>query len=328
LIPNTGSHLLITGGLGYVGGRVAAHLAAAAPDASIRLMTHRNHAQAPVWAQGMDVVRADVREPETLRPALDGIDTVVHLAAVDEIVSQRDPDIALEVNGRGTHHLLKACHEIGVKRFIYLSTFHVYGPEVVQPITEQSATRPIHPYSITHRLAEDFVNWYRQSFGLETLILRLSNGYGYPADSLVQRWTLVFNDLCMQAIQNGEIVLRSAGTQHRDFISLTDVGRAVQHFLDLGYDEWRDGLFNLGGDCSMSILDVATMVAAEFSQRYGTEIPITVGESSGVQNDSPVFFNVDKMKQTGFSLTGNMSEEVAGTLELCRELHSNSDQAS
>jgi UDP-glucose 4-epimerase len=327
-MSNSGSHLLITGGLGYVGGRLATYLADSALDISIRLMTRRDSNQAPVWAQDMDLVKADILEPESLESALEGIDTVIHLASVNENESLHDPGLALQVNGIGTLRLLQACHSLGIKRFIYISTFHVYGPWVAQPITEESPTRPVHPYAIAHRLAEDFVNWYRHSYGMETLILRLSNGFGYPADSSVQKWYLVFNDLCMQAVQNGEIVLRSTGTQQRAFISLTDVGRAIHHFLELGTDGWQDGLFNLGGDYSMSILDVAKRVAAEFSQRFGTEIPITVGESNGVQNDDLVVFNVEKTKQTGFSLIGNMSEEVAGILDLCREIHSKSGQAS
>jgi len=321
LISNCGNRLLITGGVGYVGGRLATHLANANPDASIRLMTRRDPSQLPTWSQGMDRVKANVMKPQSLEIALDGIDTVIHLAAIDEIESINDPDAALEVNGRGTHNLLKACRTQGVKRFIYLSTFHVYGPGAPQPISEKTTTRPVHPYAITHRLAEDFVHWYRHSYGLETLILRLSNGFGYPADPLVKRWSLVFNDLCRQAIQNGEIVLRSAGVQHRDFISLTDVARAIHHFLTLDNDGWQDGLFNLGGECSMSILDVARRVSAECFQRFGTDIPITVGESHGFQDDTPVSFDVGKIKQTGFSLAGNMSEEVIRTLELCRGLH-------
>ncbi len=321
-------NVLITGGLGYLGGRIATHLASVAPEISLRLMTRRSEDRIPEWAKQFEIGRADLVSPSSLKALVSGIDTVIHLAAVDEVESLRNPELALKVNGNGTYSLLQACHAQGVARFIYLSTFHVYGPKAGSPITEETPTRPVHPYAITHRLAEDLVNWRQHSYGLQTLVLRLSNGYGYPADPLVQRWTLVFNDLCKQAIQNGEIRLRSQGTQHRDFISLTDVGRAIQHFLALAGDEWRDGLFNLGGECSMSILQVAQRVAAEYSQRFGKEIPIILGGAEEAQTAAPVRFSIDKLKRTGFSLAGNMSEEVAGTLELCRALPQPSRQAS
>lgn len=313
-------NILITGGLGYLGGRIAAHLTNASPEISLRLMTRPDRERIPRWAVGLDLVRADLRDQASLEPALDGIDTVIHLAAVDEIESQKDPGLALEVNGRGTHRLLEACREQGVARFIYLSTFHVYGPRVPQPITEESPTRPVHPYAITHRLAEDYVNWFNHSHGLETAILRLSNGYGFPADLQVQRWTLVFNDLAKQAVQNGEIKLRSRGGQHRDFVSLTDIARGVRHFLDLPSGGWEDGLFNFGGECSMSIFEVAQRVAAEHLRHTGNEVPVILGEAEDPSSAGPVAFSIDKLKRTGFELSGNMSEEILGTLELCGQL--------
>ena len=312
--------ILITGALGYLGGRITSHLVANSPESSLRLMTRPDRKNLPDWVAGLDVVRADLHDQASLQIAVDGIDTVVHLAAMNEIDSQKDPDMAVNVNGLGTQQLLTACREKGVRRFIYLSTFHVYGPGASQPITEQSPTRPIHPYAFSHRLAEDYVNWSQFTHGMETLILRLSNGYGYPADSQVNRWTLVFNDLATQAVQKGEITLRSSGTQHRDFISLTDVARGIQHFLDLPSSGWGDGLFNLGGECSMSIKDVAEQVAAEYVKYSGKAIPVTFGEDDGSSSAEPVLFSVDKLKKTGFHLTDNMSEEIIRTFQLSESM--------
>lgn len=312
--------ILITGALGYVGGRVATHLARSTSHREMRLMTSRANIVLPPWAKSFEVVRANLRDENSLRPALDGVDTVIHLAAVDEIVSARDPDLALEINGKGTHRLLQACLAEGVKRFIYMSTFHVYGLGPGQAITEDSPTRPVHPYAITHRLAEDFVNWYRYSHGIDTLILRLSNGYGYPTDPCVQRWTLVFNDLCKQAVENGEIRLRSSGAQHRDFIALADVASAIEHFLGLPSQQWDDGLFNLGGDCSMSIYEVAQRVSREFLSCYGKEVPVVTGEDGGGQDASPVIYSIEKLKKSGFVLAGSMAEEIQGTLDLCHQM--------
>ena len=312
--------MLITGALGYLGGRIATHLASVDQATSIRLMTRRSEDRIPQWAREFEIVNADMLSPSSLETATAGIDTVIHLASVDEVKSIQDPELALNVNGSGTHSLLKACHAQGVARFVYLSTFHVYGPGAVSPITEETPTKPVHPYAITHRLAEDFVNWYRHSYGMQTLILRLSNGYGFPADSLVQRWTLVFNDVCRQAVQNGEIRLRSKGSQHRDFVSIADLSRAVVHLLDLPSQEWKDGLFNVGGECSLSILEVAEKIALEYLQEYGNEIPIVIGEADESQSAGPIVFSIDKLKQTGFSLADNMAHEIRETFKICEQL--------
>jgi UDP-glucose 4-epimerase len=316
----TNKHILITGGLGYVGGRLATHLAIATPEHTLRLTTRRNGDRVPAWAKDLDVVQADVLDQESLDSALSGIDTVIHLAAANEIESARDPDLALDVNGKGTHRLLEACKNHDVTRLIYFSTFHVYGPTAPQLITEETPTRPIHPYAITHRLAEDFINWYNFRDGLSTAIVRLSNGYGYPADPGVDRWSLVFNDLCLQAVKDGKLTLRTKGGQTRDFVSLSDVGHGVQHLMDLPADRLGDGLFNLGGDCTLSILDVAERIASEFSNCYGREVPVILGEAEDQNIGAPVQFSVEKLKATGFSLVGDMSREIQKSFSLCEQL--------
>jgi len=315
----TKERVLITGGLGYVGGRVVSRLLASPDRFDVCIATHRPLDQAPDWAASLNLVQADVSDSESLEAALEGTETVIHLAAVNEIVSANHPGLALRVNGEGTFRLLQACKAASVQRFMYFSTFHVYGPSAPQTIIEDTPTRPVHPYAFTHRLAEDYVNWFRHTGDLETVVLRLSNGYGYPMDASVDRWSLVFNDLCYQAVANGEIVLRSPGTQHRDFIALSDAASAVEHLLELASGGWDDGLFNLGGECSLSILQVAQKVAEEFSRTYSREIRVSAAEPDGLVSDKPVFFSIDKLKATGFQPGGEMAGELNGTFVVCEQ---------
>lgn len=303
-----------------MGGRIALHLAEHCSEIQLRLTTRRGPGRVPDWAGSMEVVQADVLEPTSLDSAVEGMDAVIHLAAVDEIVSAQTPLLALDVNVKGTYFLLESCRRAGVKQFIYFSTFHVYGPWARNPIKETTPTRPVNPYAFTHRAAEDLVNWYRHAFGFETLILRLSNGYGYPADPFVNQWSRVCNDLCRQAVENQELVLNSSGRQERDFIALSDVGEAVRHLITIGPQSWQDGLFNLGGGNSLSIRQVAEIVATEYQKRYGQEIPITFGSDSPGTEKESVEFDIGKLKNTGFRPAGAIGEEVQGTLALCEKL--------
>jgi UDP-glucose 4-epimerase len=286
----------------------------------MRLLTRHSLKEIPTWAQGLEVAQGDVARPDTLLPVLRDTNTIIHLAALNEVDSQRNPRLALEVNGGGTENLLAAAQAAGVRRFIYFSTFHVYGPWATGLITEETPTRPVHPYAITHRLAEDFVNRRRHLNQMQTLILRLSNGYGYPMDSSVDRWTLVFNDLCRQAIMNGRIALRSSGKQQRDFIALGDVARAVEFFLHQPHDSWQDGLFNLGSGRSLSILQAAELIADEFERRYGRKAGIEVGPDDAASSLSEVRYGIGKLLATGFMPRDEMSAEIQGTFEICEGL--------
>ena len=310
-------NILITGGFGYVGGRITRYLGEAQGAAALRVLTRRGPDRIPGWAKAIEVVRGDLRDGAALATAVAGIHTVIHLAASDEVVSGKDPDEALEVTGRGTYRLLQAAREAGVRRFLYFSTFHVYGPWVRGRITEETATRPVHPYAITHRLAEDYVNWFRHEQGIETLILRLSNAIGWPADPLVDRWTLVFNDLCRQAVLSGHLRLRSDGSQVRDFITLTDVARAVEHCLDLS--DWGDGLFNLGSGQSLTVLQLAEAIAAAYAESRGKRLRIERGPGRPGESTSAFEFCIEKLLATGFVLRGSFLEETIGTFALIEQ---------
>ena len=308
--------LLITGGLGYVGGRIANYLKKESPI-SIRIMTHRGKDNPPDWAKTFEICHGDMENTDTLLSAVQDVDAVIHLAALNELESQDNHVKALSVNGIGTSRLLEACLSTQVKQFIYFSTFHVYGPSSTQPISENSPTRPVHPYAFTHRIAEDYVNWYSRTSDINTLILRLSNGYGYPMTPDVNRWSLVFNDLCNQAISQKMISLRSSGRQHRDFISLNNVARAVEHFLFAENVNWYDGLFNLGGNCSLAISEVANIISQEYMAIFGMELPIKLGAPDSYETSDEVSYNIDKLLKTGFRLIDNLREEIHRTFDIC-----------
>ena len=315
-------NILITGGLGYVGGRVANYLKEKEPHAHILLTTRSRNRKLPQWTEKFTILEMDILDESSIFNCLmdKGIDIIIHLAALNETDSMKDPTLALEVNTKGTYTLLDLAYKTGIKNFIYFSTFHVYGDALESVITEKTPTRPFHPYAITHRAAEDFVNYFKHYCGMKTLIFRLSNGYGYPMHKEVNRWTLVFNDLSKQAVTGGKILLKSSGKQYRDFISLHDVARAVHHFIFVATDRWGDGLYNLGGNCSISILEVAQKVAEVYRLKYKKEIKLKAKQDdTNLIISKSVKYDIKKLVGTGFNLKGDMIYEIERTMELCKE---------
>ena len=309
--------ILITGGLGYLGGRIADSLKRNHPNSTIILGTSRKNSKIPDWAKPFQIVQLNLLDKASIEKAVSNdIHVIIHLAALNEHDSFNDIEYAWQVNALGTQSLLSVASQKQLSKFVYFSTFHVYG-NYEGKITEDTPTRPHQPYAATHRAAEDMVSFFQHYKGMNTLTLRLSNGFGYPMDSGVNRWTLVFNDLCRQAMTSGKMVLKSSGKQHRDFIPLHDVAAAVNHFLFAIPDKWEDGLFNLGGDGSISIEDVANKIAKVHESKYGKSIPVEIlGKDKG-EIHRPVQFNIDKLKKSGFNLTGSMEKEIEQTLSIC-----------
>ena len=306
---------MLTGGFGYLGGRIALDAARQA-SWQVRLGSRRI-LSSPSWLPEAETVPLDLSRSGTFDGALKQVHTVVHLAALNEVESLKFPEKALEVNALGTLRFLNAAIQRKVERFIYISTAHVYGAPLAGHITEISLPRPSHPYAITHHAAEEFVLAARDKGNIQGIVLRLSNGFGAAAHSGVDRWMLVVNALCMQAVRDKKLVLNTSGIQQRDFITLHDVGRVVSHFLELPHQKCSDGLFNVGGECPMSVLAIAERIIKCSREALGYEPDLVRPQPGPGESALDLHYDTSKLKQTGFVLKGSMDEEIKQTLKMC-----------
>lgn len=310
--------ILLTGGLGYIGGRVAEWLVKN-PD-YLLTVTSRDpeNADLPEWLSKHQCKKLDVLNDDDIKGVCAESEVIIHFAALNEIDSALDPESALIVNTLGTLKLVKAAEAYGVKRFIYFSTAHIYRSPLEGQISETTLPRPVHPYAITHRSAEDFVLSVNFGKKMKGIVLRLSNSIGAPLNPKVNRWSLVGNDLCRQAITKHEIRLKSSGLQKRDFISLHDVARATEHMIQLPDDSIGEGIFNIGGENSLSIYDLALKIQAKCTLRFHFTPPIIRPEPSSGETVGTLGYSIGRLKSTGFSLTGDLDQEIEETLRFCQ----------
>lgn len=314
--------VLVTGALGYLGGRILRSLLDAGGkfEPVVGTLVSVSEIEMLKISEKLEARVVDVTRPiDELAAALKGIDSVVHLGALNEIQCAADPRQAMMVNCLGTHNLVDAAVKSGVQDFLFFSTAHVYGSPLVGVIEETRACRPVHPYAYSKRAAEDYVFSARDKGSINGIVVRLSNGMGAPLHSAIDRWVLVVNDLCRQAIECGKLTLKSSGKQQRNFIPIKDIGIAVNHLLSIPKTATLDGLFNLGGRENLSVMEIAEMVASEGKKILGIEIPIICGAPDANQNFVPLDYRSEKIRQTGLNLTGTVREAVAETLLFCRE---------
>ncbi|MDD5560598.1 MAG: SDR family oxidoreductase [Candidatus Omnitrophica bacterium] len=317
--------ILITGGLGYLGGRAALAFSKN-PDYSLRLGAHSTDDRSyPRWVRdnSLDVVKIDVSSKKTLNSACKGVDFVIHLASLNEVDSFADPQKAFLINTLGTLNLIEAAQNAGVKRIIYLSTIHVYGAPLSGTITEETVPCPRHAYAVTHRAAEDFVVAAGFERKLPGIILRPANGFGVPADPFINRWKLIVNDLCRQAVTTQKLILNSSGLQSRNFITLTDIIRAIEYTLFIPMDKCSNGIFNVGEAKSTSVFELAEIIAGRCKEILGFIPPIKRQQAQKNEVMQKLDYRSDKLKATGFSLLSNFNEEIDATLRFCKKYFKN-----
>jgi UDP-glucose 4-epimerase len=311
--------ILLTGGFGNIGGRLTDDLIAHG-EVDIRLAS-RTIQHPPSWAPSADVVRLDLLDESTISAAVAGVSSIYHLAALNDFECAANPELAHNVNVRGTELLLSAAIAAGVERIVYMSTIHVYGSPLSGQISESTQTQPTHPYGVTHLLAERLITDAHQKGLIEGVVVRSANGFGVPMNPDVKIWQILVNDLCKQAIEFGALRLNSDGTQMRNFVTLTDLCAALRHVHHLPKTALGDGVFNVGSKQSVTVLEMASLIVERCTHVLGFTPTLTLGPppEKPMQLD-PLVFDCTKIQKTGFSAATPASIEIDGLLAMCKKV--------
>ena len=310
-------NILITGGFGFVGGRVARYLQQIGHHI---ILGSRNVCDQPAWLPQAEVAQTDWSDASVLEQACSGVDVVIQAAGMNAQDCLADPVAALEFNGVATARLHKVASRAGVNRFIYLSTAHVYASPLIGTISEDTCPRNLHPYASSHLAGENVVlGGKRQQGKVESVVLRLSNAFGAPAHAETNCWMLLVNDLCRQAVCNRHLIIRSAGLQRRDFVTLQDVGSAIAHVIVLDTEQIKDGVFNVGGAWAPRIGDMLDLVQARCLAVLGFAPDVTRPKPGDGEITAELEFRIDRLLASGFELSKSAVAEIDETLLFCRD---------
>jgi len=203
------------------------------------------------------VHRQDIRTPITLDSWLKGVDIVVHCAAQVSVENSiKDPLADMDTNIRGTVCMLQACKEMGVSKFVYISTAAVYGDPLHVPIAESHPRQPKSFYGVSKASAEDYVRVFTETKGLDHIIIRPFNFYSRRADPK-SPYSGVITKFVQMALSNKPLTVEGDGLQTRDFIHASDVAGLVSKAAS---SDVKNETFNCGSGKGTSINDLAKAV--------------------------------------------------------------------
>lgn len=304
----------ITGASGYIGGKLIDKLATK-PNYDI-LALSRTKIIAP---SNITTGLLDLLQPSSMDQHFEGIDTIVHLAGLNEADCEKFPFEAKKLKGSATLELIEYAISNNVNRIIYLSTSKIFGSNPVGKIDEKSPPRPENHYAIAHKLAEDYLVAGSLNGKIENIILRLSNSFGPPFSPKTNAWSIIGNDLCRQAIINGCIELQSPGLAWRNFISIDDVTAAIQHSINLPSSKILDGIFHIGGSGSLQIIELAKLISHRAKKLYDINVEITYPKSKQTKKPEYVDWRIDKIKNTGWAPKSDLFDTIDATLKYCEK---------
>jgi UDP-glucose 4-epimerase len=291
--------VLITGGLGYLGGRIAKYFSD--KDYAVILATRKPENKIPNnIPYNAKVMQLDYNSDEQLNEAVKGIDTLIHLAGPNIHSSSYDPDNIIRYHVKLTERLLWAAKSNNLKKFIYLSTIHVYGKNLKNLVTEDTKPIPVHPFAKAHLAAEKILA--SQDDNVSVKIIRCSNSFGIPYFENEKCWKLLVNDLCKSAFHNGRVVINSSGEDYRDFIAAEDVVQAIHYLLELNDEKGIYDIYNLGSSRTTRIIDIAKKIQKMLKDGFDYDCPIIKNKPSK-EMDKPKHFilSTEKIKRLGFT---------------------------
>jgi nucleoside-diphosphate-sugar epimerase len=244
--------ILVTGGAGFIGSHVVDALLKRGDEVVVLdnfTTGSKSNLQNHFGKSGFRLVEGDIRDQKKTRETLEGVDAIIHEAAVTSVpFSIQNPEVTRDVNLEGTLNLLRLALERGAKRFIFASSCAVYGKQKKLPIVEDALPNPLSPYADFKLAAEEqCLKFYREN-GLETVVLRYFNVYG-PRQSGGE-YAGVMVKFKERLLQNQPPIIYGNGKQTRDFIHVQDVVKAT--LLAVERDVVGE-IFNIGSGKAISI---------------------------------------------------------------------------
>jgi UDP-glucose 4-epimerase len=307
--------ILVTGGSGFLGGRLANTMIASGHE----VLISGRHLNKPVsWLPEAQIRSIDWDDQDCLTSACCDVDIVIHAAGTNARDCEIDPIGALNFNGVATTRLVQASIVAGVKRFIYLSTAHVYDEQIRGVVNEACCPNNIHPYATSKLAGEKAVLWADRSNGFNGVVLRVSNVFGAPMHKDVNFWSLLIPNLCRQVVEIGKINLFSNAQSHRDFMSASSFCKTVLHISEIDSVSLGPKVINVGSGVTRSLLEVASAVRDRSFHVLGIRPEIEFDKSCK-DSSSSYSFSTASLNALGiFNSDLNFEGEIDNLLIFCK----------
>ncbi|MCH4823785.1 SDR family oxidoreductase [Gramella lutea] len=268
------SRILVTGGAGFIGSNLCEKLI----DLGAKVTCldnfatgHRKNLEAFENNPRFQLIEGDIRDLETCRKAANGIDYILHEAALGSVPrSLKDPITSNEVNVSGFLNMLVAAKESGVKRFVYAASSSTYGDSENLPKVEDKIGKPLSPYAITKYVNELYADIFKDAYNLDTIGLRYFNVFGRKQDPN-GAYAAVIPKFVMQFMKHESPVINGDGTYSRDFTYIDNV--VQMNLLAISSDNPKalNEVYNTAVGDRTNLLELTQLLKKHLSE-YDSEI--------------------------------------------------------
>lgn len=268
------SKLLITGGAGFIGSNLAETFLEEGHDVTCldNFSTgFRENTEPFLSNPRYTLIEGDIRDLETCRRACDGIDYVLHQAALGSVPrSINDPATTNSVNISGFLNILLAARDAGVKRTVYAASSSTYGDSKEIPKVEDRIGRPLSPYAVTKLVNELYADVFAKTYDMQLIGLRYFNVFG-PRQNPFGAYAAVIPRFAIELINHRRPVINGDGAFSRDFTYIDNVIHVNQLALDCENPDALNTVYNVAFGGRTTLLELFKALRASLAT-YDPEI--------------------------------------------------------
>jgi len=257
--------VLVTGGAGFIGSHIVRRLIN--EGRQVRVLDNfstgfrKNLDDFP----NIDLIEGDLRDPEAVKKAVEGVDLIFHEAALASVPrSIKDPLGAHEVNATGTLTLLHAALQAGISRVVYAGSSSAYGNAQAKLKSEILPNNPLSPYALTKLTGEGWCKLFARLYGLETVVIRYFNVFG-PNQDPHSPYAAVIPRFISALIRNAQPTIYGDGEQSRAFTYVDNV--VEMNMLAARVKGVSGEVINAGCGTQMTVNALAQHIAQAFGKK-------------------------------------------------------------
>ncbi len=306
-------NILLLGGLGYLGGRIAKYLSD--NNYSVKITTRERIEKTSVkYDQNIKVMPLLYNSEIQFNEVFKDIDCLIFLIGPDAHSNNRFGENKILDYSNFSKRIIKYAELNEINKIIYFSTVHVYGKNLIGSVDETTDPRPIHSFAIDHHNVEKII--LEHSKKTKPIILRCSNSFGVPYFNNEKCWSLVMNYFCDSAFKNKSLTVKS-GNSFRDFIPLGDITKVVKQLIELkGHNSPK--IFNLSSSNTIRIIDAARMIQNRLEKYFNYSIPIIEKSNNDRSEEKDYFIIKNNLLKSLAFLPNTIDEELDRLLYLCK----------
>jgi UDP-N-acetylglucosamine 4-epimerase len=212
-------------------------------------------------------VQADIRSPEDCARACEGVDFVLHQAALGSVPrSIADPQTTNETNISGFLNMLVAARDARVKRFVYAASSSTYGDHPGLPKVEDRIGKPLSPYAVTKYVNELYADVFGRTYGFESIGLRYFNVFG-PRQDPNGAYAAVIPKWVASLIRNEELRINGDGETSRDFCYVDNVVQ-INLLAAMAGSEAANQVYNVALNDRTSLNQLHAMMCSLLAERF------------------------------------------------------------